>query len=109
MDWSECWEVKEMVLSLALRCCTKAPRVSGVSSSKTRISSIYLNHTRGWVPCQASRASRYTFSMKRLASVGATGVPMATPLICQKCLAAYSKVLPWRMCNRICRSISFIR
>ncbi len=57
------------------------------------MSSMYLSQTIGWVPGQALRASNSTLPMKRLARVGATGVPMATPLICLKFFLANSNVL----------------
>ncbi len=49
---------------------------------------------RGWVPDQLFKAADSSFPMNMLASVGATGVPMAMPLICLNVFPANWNVLP---------------
>ncbi len=80
-------------LTLPLRWARSSVRQSSMSSSSSSMLSMYLSQTIGWVPGQALRASNSTLPMKRLARVGATGVPMATPLICLKFFLANSNVL----------------
>ena len=58
------------------------------------------------MPGQLVSKSASTLPMKRLASVGATGVPMATPLSGWKCLSANPKVFSFKI--RLSMSLSML-
>ncbi len=69
---------------------------------------MYLSrHRIGWVPVQEFSAVASSLPINRLASVGATGVPMAAPFICLKYLPANSKVLSFSRRRSISRSMCF--
>ncbi len=72
-----------------------------------RTSSMYLSHFSGCVPCQLFEAVASSFPIKRFASVGATGVPMAAPSTCLSDLPASLKVFSVRMSLNMSLSISF--
>ena len=66
------------------------------------MSSMKRSQMMGCVPVQVDSASASTLSMNKFARVGATGVPMATPFSCLKCVSAKPNVFSLSM-----RSISF--
>ncbi len=72
------------------------------------MSSINLSQRRGRVPPQLARASISSFPIKRLAQVGATGVPIAIPFTCLNVLPANRKVLPAKIILSISLSMAFL-
>ena len=73
-----------LLLQWATRLCIS----TGVLSMMTKMSSMNLSQTSGCVPSRDEIASSSTFALNRLASVGATGVPITTPFSCLKCFPA---------------------
>ena len=73
-----------------------------------KLSSIYLSHIGGgrwyWYMYFSSKAP-----MTRLAIVGATLVPMATPCVCRKCWPLNSKLLQVRTSSSRATMWSFLR
>ena len=62
----------------------------------------------GYVPVHDDSASDSTLPMNKFAKVGATGVPMATPFSCLKCLSPKPDVFSFRMSVSISLSMFFI-
>ncbi len=85
--------VNLIVLSWALRCCSRSSSWVAMPGKRVRISSMYLSHRSGWVPLQLFRAAASNLPMNKFAQVVATGVPMAMPFSCLKVFPANWKVL----------------